>query len=535
MANFNAAEIDGFFRNGPQMALPANVRARLAQEGLTTVLDFEDFKEEQLDAAYKNMRTAIPGIPGVAAQMDAAGNKIAAAVPAIPAIPPVLVLAKCKLRLKVASTAYHYYILIGREPTAPNMNYTNVLKDFYIEYEAILQLAKGKKPDVPILHKNTTPLKWVDYFRDCLYRSYGVRKTPLLYVIRDSSQVPDELNDPLEAGKAYGASGSILDELISRLDHTDPLYKSGNALVYSMLEEATRSTIYASTVKPFTRTKDGRGAWLSMLSSHAGKEKWEQLFRDCSKFLMNTKWNGQTNSLEKFCSIHRSAFVQLKEAKEHVDANLQLPSEYSRVGYLIENIKNSDPGLQAAIANVWMNLNNMRNNFEDTVAFLIPLDPYEKHKKEQSKVTVSDAHALKNKSSTKTGVDLRWHKPEEYKLLTKEERMELYTWQTSKEGKAVIAKQEKEAGVSAKPSRNKKLKAKVATLQAEHKEVNKEPTLEELTTLVASAHSATSLLLAPPPQNILPPSLTTNPHVAAAIELRKILKRKRETESKDNE
>ena len=97
MANFNAAEIDGFFRNGPQMALPANVRARLAQEGLTTVLDFEDFKEEQLDAAYKNMRTAIPGIPGVAAQMDAAGNEIAAAVPAIPAIPPVLVSAKWSL------------------------------------------------------------------------------------------------------------------------------------------------------------------------------------------------------------------------------------------------------------------------------------------------------------------------------------------------------------------------------------------------------------------------------------------------------
>jgi hypothetical protein len=93
--------------------------------------------------------------------------------------------------------------------------------------------------------------------------------------------------DPLQAGKPYGSTGAIVDELIARLSHDDPLYKSDNATVYAMLEEATRGTVYASTVKPYSRRKDGRMAWFAMVSSHAGNDKWEQLQKDRSRFLMN--------------------------------------------------------------------------------------------------------------------------------------------------------------------------------------------------------------------------------------------------------
>ena len=82
-----------------------------------------------------------------------------------------------------------------------------------------------------------------------------------------------------------------------------------------MLEEATRSTIYANTIKPFSRSKDGRKAWLAMVSSHIGDDKWEQLQKDKMKFLMNTTWNRKTYSLEKFTGAHRKAYVQLQEAK----------------------------------------------------------------------------------------------------------------------------------------------------------------------------------------------------------------------------
>ena len=98
---------------------------------------------------------------------------------------------------------------------------------------------------MPVLSKHITPLKWVESFEDCLLRTFGVRSCPLLYVIRDDEQVPSEVDDPLLIGSAFGRSGSVLDELVTRLSHTDPLFKSNNSVIYSLLEEATRGTVYA--------------------------------------------------------------------------------------------------------------------------------------------------------------------------------------------------------------------------------------------------------------------------------------------------
>ena len=112
MANFNANQLDAFFLNGPQMDLPVPVRVRLSQEGQTTIDDFADFKKDQLDQAFKNMRTSIPAIPGVPAILDANNQVQVPAILGVAAVPPVLVSAKCALRLQVASKAYHYYISV---------------------------------------------------------------------------------------------------------------------------------------------------------------------------------------------------------------------------------------------------------------------------------------------------------------------------------------------------------------------------------------------------------------------------------------
>ena len=511
--NFTAVQTTAFFENGPQMNLTAAVRARLALEGLDTVADFADFKEDQLNDAFKNMRTAIARIP------------------------PTLVSAKCALRLKVASVAFHYYQSIGRTINAVNMNYTNVLKDFYVEYESIELLSEATKPDVPLLHKNNTPLRWIESFKDCLFRTFGVRKTPLLYVVRDSVEVPPEADDPLVNDKAFGSSGSILDELIACLDHDHPLYKSNNAMVYSMLEEATRGTVYAPTIKPYGRRKDGRAAWLSMIASHAGNDKWEQLQKEKSKFLMNTKWNGRAFSLEKFTGMHRSAYVNLEEASDHV--NFQLPAEHTRVGYLIDNIHNPDPDLRAAIANVCLDTNGMRSNFEDTVAFLLPVDPYSKHCRSQDNkhhANVSDTSALKGKHQSRTGVDFRWYKPDEYKELTKEQRSELYEWQHSKEGQKVTNKQKRDGGHKPKMSTAKKVKLKVATLEAKLKESDKNFTYDDIEACIASAStpSKTTYFAAStkaPAKSTPLPAPPTDTRAAAAVALKNLLKRKRDGSS----
>ena len=77
------------------------------------------------------------------------------------------------------------------------MTYNRVLKPFYVEWEAIETMSQETKPDVPTLHKHTSPLKWIESFNNCLYRTFGVRKTPLSYVIRLEVNPASEVDDPL--------------------------------------------------------------------------------------------------------------------------------------------------------------------------------------------------------------------------------------------------------------------------------------------------------------------------------------------------
>ena len=70
---FSPALQTAFFTNAPQMGLMVVARTRLADEGLVNVADFEDFKPEQIQQALKNLRTAIPGVPGIAPVIDNSG------------------------------------------------------------------------------------------------------------------------------------------------------------------------------------------------------------------------------------------------------------------------------------------------------------------------------------------------------------------------------------------------------------------------------------------------------------------------------
>ena len=117
-------------------------------------------------------------------------------------------------------------------------------------------------------------LMWEDY----LFHTYGVGKAPLSYKIYNDVEFSAEADDPLLQERAHGSSDSVIGEMIKMFAHNDPLYHSDNDLMYSMLEESNSGTIYASTIKPFRKAKDGRAACLTISSSHAGTDKWEQFY-----------------------------------------------------------------------------------------------------------------------------------------------------------------------------------------------------------------------------------------------------------------
>jgi hypothetical protein len=154
--------------------------------------------------------------------------------------------------------------------------------------------------------------------------------------------------------------------------------------VYYYLEEATRSTSYAASIKPFQRNKDGCGAWIALKAQYAGTDKWEAELKKQDELLHNRKWKGQANfPLKRFVTQHRNAYVVMTQCAEHIE--YQLPNEHTRVGYLLDSIECSDSSLQVALALVKNNNGptEKRNDFEATAAFLLPKDPVAKKQNTQ--------------------------------------------------------------------------------------------------------------------------------------------------------
>ena len=96
----------------------------------------------------------------------------------------------------------------------------------------------------------------------------------------------------------------------------------------------------------------------------------------------------------------------------------QLPNEHSRVGFLLEVIQCSDPGLHAAIASIKTDngLEGMRKIVEATGSHLLPYDPVAKKRSSRQKRGSAQFSSVMDPSPTttkkpsigKTGVHLRY-------------------------------------------------------------------------------------------------------------------------------
>ena len=152
--------------------------------------------------------------------------------------------------------------------------------------------------------------------------------------------------------------GSVESELIACASHTHDLFRDDNSYLYYLLEEATQDTPYATSIKPFQRAKDGRGALVALTHQYAWKDKWEAEIKKQEQLLQRICINV---GMCRTCSI-------------------QLPNEHSHVGFLLDAIQSADARLQAALASIKTDngLNGMQNNFEQAAAHLLPYDPVAK-------------------------------------------------------------------------------------------------------------------------------------------------------------
>ena len=90
--------------------------------------------------------------------------------------------AKSQKRLTVACDCIRYYQTVGRDLTAANIQWNQLMSNFEIQWKALKERKDEEDPDVPKITK-VPIIKWTEAFQDFLNRVIGARMIPLTYVI----------------------------------------------------------------------------------------------------------------------------------------------------------------------------------------------------------------------------------------------------------------------------------------------------------------------------------------------------------------
>ena len=421
-----AAQLTAFWTDPDQMGLTNRTRRQMAAEGLTTPDDFEDFPEKgDLEGLFKLLLKPAKEISG--AGPTATLKEVAAYV--IPA--------KTQIRLQGVRKVVAYYEKVGRAITASDVMWP-VVRNYVEQHKALMEKKEADVGLPPKLTKDKLVYKWLESLQQYLSDKIGVRDAPLSYLTRVDVATPATLL-PRDGDQPFSASfTSIEDELRACVSHTHNLYRSDNTALFQMLDRAVTGHDVNATIAPFRRTNDGRGAFLAITNQHAGRHIWDKIVKEATAVLQTRIWNGMTSTtLLQHTTMHRRSYIQLTEAAVHTPA--ELPNERQRVTFLLDSMKTADPKMLAGMAMVEQDDAGRRVKFEDTVTFLLPSCPVAAKNVKgaglNAKVAGTSGATGTNPASGggtvavgKTGVQLRWHAPDKFTELTKEQRKELSIW-----------------------------------------------------------------------------------------------------------
>jgi hypothetical protein len=434
---FTNAQKQAFFLEESQMGIPAETLAQLNVEGIREPQDLAQFDEEDFNKIEKNLRNPPGRVPNP--DPDAPEGST------IPR-PPFPLGAMSLKRLMVAADIVRYYVATNRPLTAANMRWDPTIMDFMEQFKPLKAAKEKDPPELPKITNKLPIMKWIETFNDYCRKKIGVRMAPLAYVIRENADVHAAAPELVSVGAgnvlSYSAEhGSVEDEFISRTTHMHATFRIDNAEIYHDLEKATRSTPYAATIKPYQRTRDGRGAYLALKQQYAGRDKFMAEIRAQEDMINKREWTGQGNfTLERFIAQHRNAFTSMQECARHVD--FQLPNDLTRVDHLLRAIKCNDFALNTAKAIIEKDYGpgGMMHDFEQAASYLVQYDPVAKKQRESQsgkrnsneisamKAEASVKTASSKPSTGKTGVEFRFYTAREYNKLTGPQKDELREW-----------------------------------------------------------------------------------------------------------
>ena len=236
-----AVQITNFFTQATQIGVPAATMDRLQQEGITSPVDLKDFDDEALKIVKENLqrpagRVADPNL-----------NANGAIIPT----PAFVFSARSQTRLATTTKCVRFYDMIDHPIDHLNIHWTPVVKNFDIQWKALVDWKKSDEPDIPKISRTLPVLKWTEAFSDYLHQVIGSCMIPLAYVICEHANPPGTAPPRATSQPHSEEHGSVEMDMIMCASHDHALFHEGNAKVYFKLEEATHSTMYAASIKPY--------------------------------------------------------------------------------------------------------------------------------------------------------------------------------------------------------------------------------------------------------------------------------------------
>ena len=223
--------------------------------------------------------------------------------------------------------------------------------------------------------------------------------------------------------------------MVKLLSWNHPLFKNDINNIFNRMERALIGTPYDSTIVRLRKARDGNKAMAAIVYQHAGKYVWEKRIKHSEEYMIQKSWTGQTRkTLVAHIDRHRQAYVALSEAADHVSH--QIPSERTRVSYLMNSIDSKDAEVLAGLAAIRQDDAGMRGNFESAAIILSPTCPVAKKGTERKvgfdafTISAADAKA----GIGKTGVELWYHTKKEFWALPEEQQREVDDYNATKEG-----------------------------------------------------------------------------------------------------
>ena len=176
-----AVQTTTFFEHAEQMGIPRTTVVQLQSEGIDVVTHLTDFDKTSLQQLADNLRC-----PGGRVLDPSPGALPGATIPA----PPFVFGAKSQKHITIACDLVRYYATVSHDLTAPNLQWSTIMKNFKIQWTVLKERKGDDFPDIPKISKALPVIKWTEAFQDFLNRKIGNRNIPLVYIIRDEPNPP---------------------------------------------------------------------------------------------------------------------------------------------------------------------------------------------------------------------------------------------------------------------------------------------------------------------------------------------------------